>query len=368
MLVAGMGLLAAGVVGVHVELGRFFGMLGMTPTMTYGIASALATGALVMVVTLLGPEARWVLAFAMPTLLVLAFWWARRSVFPNRKTLYRESAVELLIPYRFMTTSVVQGLALGAPMGFLCLTGLPSQELDSAGYALAALLALVVVLVFQVDFNRSIYQIGFPIAGIGLILAGVLGAGSQMAGLLQVMGFIYLDLVLWGLGSYLIKNCDQPAIWLSACPSAALMFGRAVGVTVGAIAFQVLPDGEGFFCTLAFLVLMAALLLMSNSNLRTGWGFVRPGGADEVTDSGRTCEVIAQEYGLTQREQEIMYNIICGRTRKEIAEELYIAPNTIKTHLHNLYGKLDIHSEADLKAFVAKRERMFSTDDGSLQE
>ena len=46
-------------------------------------------------------------------------------------------------------------------------------------------------------------------------------------------GFLYLDLVLWGLGSYLIKNCDQPATWVASCPSTALMTGRALGIVVG---------------------------------------------------------------------------------------------------------------------------------------
>ena len=147
------------------------------------------------------------------------------------------------------------------------------------------------------------------------------------------------------------------------------MLGRALGIVVGSVALQVLADSAQivvFFCTLAFLVLMTALLLTNNANMRTGWGFVRPGDPDEATDSYRTCEVVAQDFGLTQRELEIMYSLIEGKSRKEIAEDLYITSNTIKTHLHNLYGKLDIHSESDLKAFVAKRERMVSTEEDAV--
>lgn len=363
-LCLGMVMLAVGTAGIHVELGRLFGMLGMTPTLTYGISSALATGAASLVIALMSPAARWATAFVMPLAIVLLFAWARRSAFPDRRELYRESTIELLVPYRFMATSVAQGLALGVPLGFLAFSGFVSQEIDSIGYALAALLALVAVLALQMDFNRSIYQIGFPVAAAGLLAAGVLGPASPVAGLLQLTGFLYLDLVLWGLGSYLIKNCDQPATWLSSCPSAALMTGRALGLVMGCVALQTLSgtaEVMAFFCILAFVMLVAALLLTNSANLRTGWGFVRPGGPDGVTDSLRTCEVIAQEFGLTQREREIMHSIIRGKSRKEIAEDLFITPNTIKTHLHNLYGKLDIHSEADLKAFVAKRERMFST-------
>ena len=350
-LVLGMVLLAVGTMGIHIELGRIFGMLGMTPTLTFGIASALATGVLSLGITLLDPLLRWVVAFVLPAFIVLLFYCAKGRVFPDQKVLYRESANDLFIPYRFMATSVTQGLALGIPLGFLSFSGFLSQMLDSVGYFFAAALALLAVLVLQMDFNRSIYQIGFPLAGAGLLAVGM------------------LDLVLWGLGSYLIKNCDQPATWVASCPSTALMLGRALGIVVGSVALQVLADSAQivvFFCTLAFLVLMTALLLTNNANMRTGWGFVRPGDPDEATDSYRTCEVVAQDFGLTQRELEIMYSLIEGKSRKEIAEDLYITSNTIKTHLHNLYGKLDIHSESDLKAFVAKRERMFSTEEDAV--
>ncbi len=362
---AGIALLAVGTVGIHIELGRFFGMLGMMPTMTYGIASGLAAGIASLILTLLGPMVCWLLAFVMPALIVVLFRCARLSAFPNQCALYRESTIELLIPYRFLATSVTQGLALGIPLGFASVSGVFFQELDAASYVAAAILASLTVLTFQMDFNQSIYQIGFPLAGAGLLAAGLLGPSSPIAVFLQTAGFLYLDLVLWGLGSYLIKNCDQPATWLASCPSAALMTGRAFGIMIGAIALHTLSnEGEimAFFCGLAFLMLMMALVLNKGSNLRTGWGFVRPGDPDEAADSLRTCEVVAQEFGLTPREQQIMHSIISGQSRKEIATDLFVAPNTIKTHMHNLYGKLDVHSEAELKAFIAKRERMFASE------
>ena len=122
-LVLGMVLLAVGTMGIHIELGRIFGMLGMTPTLTFGIASALATGVLSLGITLLDPLLRWVVAFVLPAFIVLLFYCAKGRVFPDQKVLYRESANDLFIPYRFMATSVTQGLALGIPLGFLSFSG-----------------------------------------------------------------------------------------------------------------------------------------------------------------------------------------------------------------------------------------------------
>ena len=43
---------------------------------------------------------------------------------------------------------------------------------------------------------------------------------------------------------------------------------------------------------------------------------------------------------LTKREQEIRALIAAGLGNKEIAERLNIATNTVKSHVHNMLGKL----------------------------
>lgn len=47
---------------------------------------------------------------------------------------------------------------------------------------------------------------------------------------------------------------------------------------------------------------------------------------------------------LTQQEQIILHFIAAGLSRKEIAAQLVVSLNTIKTHTQNLYGKLQAHS------------------------
>ncbi len=47
---------------------------------------------------------------------------------------------------------------------------------------------------------------------------------------------------------------------------------------------------------------------------------------------------------LSERELEILRLIAAGRSTQEIAEELVIAVGTVRTHLKNIYGKLDAHS------------------------
>lgn len=50
---------------------------------------------------------------------------------------------------------------------------------------------------------------------------------------------------------------------------------------------------------------------------------------------------------LTRRETEILEHIAIGKSRKKIAEELFIDLETVKSHIKNIYHKLDVHSKED---------------------
>ena len=55
---------------------------------------------------------------------------------------------------------------------------------------------------------------------------------------------------------------------------------------------------------------------------------------------------------LTARELEIVGEIAMGRRRHEIADDLFIAESTVKTHVHNAMGKLGARSQAQLVAIA----------------
>jgi ATP/maltotriose-dependent transcriptional regulator MalT len=53
-----------------------------------------------------------------------------------------------------------------------------------------------------------------------------------------------------------------------------------------------------------------------------------------------------EALGITQREYHVLERLAIGDSNKQIARRLSVSPNTIKTHLANLYAKLEVKKRA----------------------
>jgi DNA-binding NarL/FixJ family response regulator len=51
---------------------------------------------------------------------------------------------------------------------------------------------------------------------------------------------------------------------------------------------------------------------------------------------------------LTKRRRQVASLVLGGLSNREIAEKLGLTVGTVKTHLHSIYEKLDIHSRTEL--------------------
>jgi LuxR family transcriptional regulator, maltose regulon positive regulatory protein len=53
---------------------------------------------------------------------------------------------------------------------------------------------------------------------------------------------------------------------------------------------------------------------------------------------------------LSEREREVLQRLAAGMSNQAIAQEFIVSVGTIKTHLNNIYGKLNVHSRTQAVA------------------
>jgi LuxR family transcriptional regulator, maltose regulon positive regulatory protein len=70
----------------------------------------------------------------------------------------------------------------------------------------------------------------------------------------------------------------------------------------------------------------------------------------ERDDSSATLSAGRLPEPLSERELEVLQLIAVGRTNRRIASELFVSVGTVKTHINNLYRKLDAHSRTQALA------------------
>jgi ATP/maltotriose-dependent transcriptional regulator MalT len=142
--------------------------------------------------------------------------------------------------------------------------------------------------------------------------------------------------------------------------NSALKYGLLVGLV--AVIFKAITNyyllgqlSVEFYSTIiAAFFLVAGIYIGVTQSLRRRLNALRPAESsvaantvDGHEENGRDSfdganGSIALTEPLSKRELEVLQLIAAGRSNEEIAAELFIAVSTVKTHLINIYGKLEV--------------------------
>ena len=63
----------------------------------------------------------------------------------------------------------------------------------------------------------------------------------------------------------------------------------------------------------------------------------------------------SESFDLTDREKEVLANLVKGMSYKMIAETCFISPETVNAHIKNIYKKLQVHSKGEAVAKAIKK-------------
>jgi two-component system response regulator NreC len=100
-------------------------------------------------------------------------------------------------------------------------------------------------------------------------------------------------------------------------------------------------------------------LLQAIRNILSGKRVLSPSVSEKVIEGYLEGKKIQQTISpwdtLTHREREILKLIGEGYKNKEIADYLFISPNTVEKHRSNLMEKLNLHSASALTAYAIEK-------------
>ncbi|MEO1014851.1 MAG: response regulator transcription factor [Pseudomonadota bacterium] len=122
-------------------------------------------------------------------------------------------------------------------------------------------------------------------------------------------------------------------------PSTRLtLLSSAIALAVAAFGLEQLDyrHAARSLSTEAYLLVVAAAFAGLGGFV--GWRLTR---GRATPDAFERNDAAIRSLGLSPRELEVLELLAAGRANKEIARTLDVSPNTVKTHLSNLYRKLE---------------------------
>ncbi len=254
-----------------------------------------------------------------------------------------------------------------------------SQLLVIIGLCLASTLIFVGFTFFKHAFSvRNMYRLGEVVMVGGLALMPV----STSA------GTIFTCMSMCMICTLLVLTLSEVAVRFNISPIRLTSFTNAAafgGAWLGTLAGSILIFGRASYGTLGLSATTALIIIVVvayNAFGTDNGGFIfeihdNPesielrGVVYDNDDSremiikklayfetlNRRCAELAAEYRLSAREEEVFTLLEQDYSISKVAERLCISQGTVKTHVHHIYDKLDIHTRDELMALLDPFEK-----------
>lgn len=86
----------------------------------------------------------------------------------------------------------------------------------------------------------------------------------------------------------------------------------------------------------------------------SGQSILEPEVTGKIMTKMRKKETMSLHEQLTEREMEILLQMAQGKTNQQIADELFIALKTVKVHVSNILGKLEVNDRTQAVIYAFK--------------
>ncbi len=165
------------------------------------------------------------------------------------------------------------------------------------------------------------------------------------------MTLLMLLAFLWGSG----LDGRSNAIIVSSVLSAIMLINAFADV----LAVDPLIKGElalivNLVALATAFAMTACVIVWIAGNMKKGEGLPATQNESPESQGVERIHELAESFGLTRREREVMTLLAQGNTQKRVAEDLGLSLNSVQTYAKSLYRKLDIHSRQELIDLLGK--------------
>lgn len=247
----------------------------------------------------------------------------------------------------------------GAPRSFLasaCVLSVANGYLRGAGafdtsrgtVLIFSAVALCCLLMPMARSLKSVYTLTIVLMAGGMMFSPFDSMGFSLVGI----GEVCFTMMAWVVCAALQKRDGAQTSTVCGTVWFALITGQCAGILLGLLVrgasdarLQALAPIALAFCV----VLVFALTLNEPFLYTAGSG---SGGAETRSAFDSRLVAIERRCGLTPRETAVFELLAYGRDSTYIEKELGISPNTVKTHVRNIYGKLGVSGRQELISLV----------------
>lgn len=287
---------------------------------------------------------------------------------------------------RFGVPVFIFGFSLGALRAVSMQIALPSPDVPSQLMAwTAASLATIIMLItiFATGKEREwdfFFRALIPFIALAIMMLPFIQRGDTLiVNLLLFTGFICFEALMWIFFAELSQRFRISPIFVFGLGRGFLALGALAGslFIFGVPGYSLMNPLDGKGLDLIFLVAMLVAYAFLPRQREIG-ELIKPSDAfnenllvrineedpeieemeeDEEQRGNKTrfrhqCEIISNRYLLSRRETEVLFHLAKGYNAAYIQEKLFISKSTAKTHIGNIYKKLDIHTQQELLRMI----------------
>lgn len=227
------------------------------------------------------------------------------------------------------------------------------------GITVGAVLILLLAVAQSTKRPHSVFRV-YPHLLLMTVVACVLYLASEEYGLgafllaLAVSSLFEILLTLY-MGVLTQRGYVPPAMAFGLSGS-AIRLGICGGNGL-ALIYERVPGLHEALVRPTFVVLIAVLAGLMITMVRQEYAIEDLArGPEAFSELDAIAAAVADEFGLSPREAEIMGLVGRGYTAAAVAEKLVISVHTVNTHVQNTYRKLGIHKRSELIAYLHRRD------------